>query len=195
MTRHRTAASLLVLLAAATTAGCSDSAAAPPRPAEPVPTSTSSAPTTPAETPEEIASEAALVAFEAAFDVGEQVGYAPAGDWESEIRKYLTDPAAAGAVQDMNDYVTYGIKQVGASTIEPQVTAVDLAAEPGPTVSIDACYDTTASDLVYAQTGVSIRPPDAEPELDRFWWKVTVVQMPGQPWLVSVIDPQIDSAC
>ncbi|MGI8681356.1 MAG: hypothetical protein ACR2JO_04345 [Mycobacteriales bacterium] len=137
-----------------------------------------------------------MAAFEAWFDVGERMGQAPASrNWEPEIRKYSTDPAAAGVVQDMQDYVQYGIKQVGLSTVEPEVTAVELTAEPGPSVSVRACFDSTNSELVYAQTGLPITPTDAPAELERFWWQVTVVREAGQPWLVSVLDPQIDRAC
>ncbi len=174
---------------------CSTPEAAPEPPPDPPPTS-SSAPTTPAPTPEEAAGEAALSAFDEFVRVGEASSQAPgARDWEPAIREYSTDPAAAASLQAVVDYIELGIKQVGISTVEPQVTAVDLAAPAGPTVSIKACYDHTGSELVFAQTGVSIVPPGAPAELDRFWWLVTVVQMPGQPWLVSVVDPQIDSAC
>ncbi len=174
---------------------CSTPEAAPEPPPDPPPTS-SSASTTPAPTPEEAAAKAALAAFAGFFRVGEAYGQAPGSrDWEPEINQYSTGSAAAGRRQAIADYVELGIRQVGESTVEPQVTGVDLAAPAGPTVSIKACYDRSTSELVFAQTGVPIKPPGAPDELDRFWWLVTVVQMPGQPWLVSVVDPQIDSAC
>lgn len=174
---------------------CSTREASPEPPPDPPPTSTS-APTTPAPTPEEAAAEAALTVFDEFVRVGEASSQAPASrNWESEIRDYSTDPAAAKWVQDVSDLVEYGIKQIGTSTVEPQVTGVDLAAPAGPTVSIKACYDRTQSELVFAQTGIPITPTDAPAELDRYWWAVTVIQMPDQPWLVSVVDPQIDSPC
>jgi len=60
-----------------------------------------------------------------------------------------------------------GIRQVGETTAEAEGTAVDLASLEGPTVMITACIDRTESDLVYAATGESTRPPGAPAELLR----------------------------
>lgn len=160
------------------------------------------APTTPTEpppTPEEAAAEAALAVFEERVRVSEAAAQAPAAqDWEPEIRRYSIDPAAAASVEGVELKLELGIIQVGESDVEPEVTAVDLTAQPGPTVSLTACYDTTNSDLVFADTGKSIVPPGAPPELDRYVWLVTVVQMqdqPGSPWLVRTQDPQVSVPC
>lgn len=197
MTRRRPTAIAAVAsaLLAATTAACSGAGAgaheAPPTTSR---SSTTAAPSTPPPpTPEEVAAEAALATYEAAFELDERINQAPGSrDWEPQIREYSTGEAATGAVQGLADLRELGIRQQGASLIEPEVTEVDLAASP-PTVSIRACFDHTASELVYAQSGLPI-PQDPD-QLPRWWIQVTVIQVPMGQWLVGLVEPQTEQAC
>lgn len=166
---------------------------------DPTATGTTAATTTQPPTPEELAADAAMTAFTELARVRDSAVQDPGGrDWEPDIRQYAGDPYAYLAVQSIRDYATRGIRQVGESTAEAEVSSVDLASLEGPTVMITACYDRTESDLVYVDTGESIRPPGAPAELPRFVWNVKVIHYeaePGQPWLVSTVDPHPDQPC
>ncbi len=194
MTRRRLSpiAAIAALLLAATTTACSGAGAETPDP--PRPSTSSTAPSTsPPPTPEEVAAEAALAVYEAAFELDDRIAQAPgSSEWGPQIREYSTGEAATKAVEAVDLYRELGIRQEGPASIDPEVTAVDLAASP-PTVAIRACYDDTTSDLVYAQTGVPI--PQDPNELPRWWIQVTVIQVPTGQWLVSSIEPQTEQAC
>lgn len=190
MSRWRPAIAAIGAAMIAAGAACSSPEAAP----EPRPHPTTAPPSTPPPpTPEEVAAEAALAVYEAAFELDDRIAQAPgSGDWGPQIREYSTGEAATKAVEAVDLYRELGIRQEGPASIEPEVTAVDLAASP-PTVAIRACYDDTTSDLVYAQTGVPI--PQDPNELPRWWIQVTVIQVPTGQWLVSSIEPQTEQAC
>ncbi|MDQ3781626.1 MAG: hypothetical protein M3349_01645, partial [Actinomycetota bacterium] len=123
-------------------------------------------------------------------------GQDPLGrDWEPEIRQFAADPYAAAAVDAIRTYATGGIRQVGDSVVEPEVTGVDLEAQMGPTVEVVACYDRTGSDVVRVDNGESILSPD---EPTRFVWNLTVINYesePGEPWKVTVLEPLPDQPC
>ncbi len=190
MTGRQRATGAFVALLAAASAACSG--AEPPPPAPP-PTTTSAAPTSPPPTPEEVAAEAALATFQAAFELDDRIAQAPGSrDWEPQIREYSTGEAATAGVQNVADYRELGIRQQGVSSVESEVTGVDLAASP-PTVSIRACFDHTSLELVYAQTGAPI--PQDPNELPRWVILGTVIQAPTGQWLVSLIEPQTEQAC
>jgi len=117
-----------------------------------------------------------------------------ARDWEPEIRKHAADPAAYAAVESIRRYATLGLHQVGDSKIDLQVTGVDLAAAAGPTVDISGCYDSEASQVVRTDSNETVAPGTPP----RFTWLITVVQyesQPGQPWLVTDLDPRTDQPC
>lgn len=187
--------SAVLVLASMTLFACSPQADVP----APTATSTTAATTTQPPTPEELAAEAAMAAFNGMHQVTEAAARDPgAKDWEPEIRQFAGDPFAFLEVQSIRDFATRGIRQAGEVTVEAEVTAVDLASLEGPTVMITACFDRTESDLVYADTGESIRPPGAPAELPRVVSNVKVIHYeaePGQPWLVSTVDTQPDQPC
>lgn len=162
----------------------------------PTSTNATTATTSPAPRPAELAGDAAIAAITELVRVRNLAGQDPAGrDWEPEIRQYSADPYAATAVQSIREYATYRIRQVGESTVESEVTSVDLAASDGPTVAVAACFDSSESDVVRVDTGESIVPPG---ELERFVWNLTVVQFESQPeapWLVTDLEPHPDQPC
>lgn len=185
-----------VLLAAA---ACTDADGAP----EPTegPRTTSLAPTTqpstsPPPAPEEEAAAAALTALDGYWQVTQAYQQAPAArNWEPEIRQHADDTATAVGLSFIQTLLEYGIKQVGADSIEPEVTAIDLAANPGPTVTITACYDSRGARSIFVETG---EPAVDDPEIPRWQLLVTVIQYPqqeGSPWLVHSSEPQLEMPC
>ena len=172
-----------------------DSGEASPRA---TPSTTTAAPTTttaPPPTAEELAEEAATTAFTELLRVTDAASQDPGvRDWEPEIRQYAGDPAAYLAVQAARDYAVLGLKQVGDSQVDVEVTSVDLAAPQGPTVAITGCYDSRSAQVVRVDTG-EVVPPGTPP---RYVWNITVVQYraePGEPWLVNTLEPQTDQPC
>ncbi|WP_246063795.1 hypothetical protein [Blastococcus colisei] len=115
-------------------------------------------------------------------------------DWEPEIRQYAGDPAAYLAVQAARDYAVLGLRQVGDSQVDVEVMSVGLAAPEGPTVAMTGCYDSQSTQLVKADSG-EVVPPGTPP---RYVWDITVIQYlsePGEPWLVSTLEPRTDQPC
>lgn len=184
-----TALTMLLSLAAC------DSGEASPRA---TPSTTTAAPTTttaPPPTAEELAEEAATTAFTELLRVTDAASQDPGvRDWEPEIRQYAGDPAAYLAVQAARDYAVLGLRQVGNSQVDVEVTSVDLAAPQGPTVAITGCYDSRSAQVVRVDTG-EVVPPGTPA---RYVWNITVVQYraePGEPWLVSTLEPRTDQPC
>jgi len=163
----------------------------------PAPTATSetTATTAPPPTPEELAADAAMTAFTELLRVTDAASQDPgAKDWEPEIRQYAGDPYAFATVEDVRRYVTLGIRQVGDTEFTAEVASVDLASLQGPTVSLTVCYDSTSADLIQVDTGEVI-PTGTLPS---YVWNVKVIQFelePGEPWLVSVVEPLTDQPC
>lgn len=193
-TIRRVAWTLFVCAVSLAVTGCNGSGGPEPYASSDVTSVAETTESTP--TPEELAAEAALEAVAAMVEVQDAARRDPAGkDWEPEIRQVAADPYAAIAVDSIRTYATGGIRQVGDSVVEGEVTGVDLAAEAGPTVTVVACYDNTGSDVVRADNGESILPPG---ELTRFVWNLTIVQYastPGEPWLVAVLEPHPAQPC
>lgn len=117
-----------------------------------------------------------------------------AGDWEPEIRRYAGDPAALLAVTAVRDYASLGLRQEGDTSVDLEVTGVDLAALEGPTVKITGCYDSESTRVVKVESG-DVVPPGTPP---RFVWDITVTRYeaePGSPWLVNQLEPLTDQPC
>lgn len=204
--RHRAAAIVIALLGVAT-AACSGSDAGGPT-ASPSTVaggspSTSVQPspipsTTPPPTPEEDAAAAALAAVEGLWQVSQGSAQAPgARDWEPDFRKYADEAATAEALSNVQFALEGGTRQDGVYTIDPEVTGVDLAADPQPTASVTACFDSTGARTVDADTGepTGLDPP---PEFPRWELRVTVLQFPdrqGSPWLVHDFEPLTAQPC
>ncbi len=56
------------------------------------------------------------------------------------------------------------------------------------------CYDSQSAQTIDAGTG-EVVPPGTPP---RYVWDITVVQFvaePGQPWLVTTLEPLTDRPC
>lgn len=170
------------------TAASSTATASPPSTAPPAVTSEPPG-------PDEEATEAAIQAFEGLLRVSDAASREPnAQDWEPEIRRYAADPAAFLTVQSVRDYATLGLRQEGDAEVALRVTGVDLASSEGPTVKITGCYDSQSVQTVSVETG-EVVPPGTPP---RYVWEITVVQFvaePGEPWLVTTLEPLTDQPC
>jgi hypothetical protein len=168
----------------------SPSSEAPPSRTATTPSETSSAPTL-----EEEAAEAATQAFEGLLRVSDAASREPsARDWEPDIRRYAADPAALLTVQSVRDYATLGLRQEGDSAVDLQVQDIDLTAPAGPTVQIAGCYDSQSAPTKNVETGEVVPPGTPQ----RYVWDVTVVQYvaePGEPWLVTTLEPLTDQPC
>ncbi len=168
----------------------SSSEATPSRPST-VPSTTTSEPPS----PDEQAAQTAIETFEGLLQISDAASREPnARDWEPEIRRYAADPAALLTVQSVRDYATLGLRQEGDSVVDLQVTGVDLSGPEGPTVRITGCYDSQSAQRINAATG-EVVPPGTPP---RYVWDIAVVQFvaePGQPWLVTSLEPLTDRAC
>jgi hypothetical protein len=151
--------------------------------------------TSEAPTPEEGAAEAAAQAFEGLLRISDAASREPnARDWEPEIRQFAADPAALLTVQAVRDYATLGLRQEGDSAVDLQVVGVDLTAPAAPTVRMTGCYDSQSAQTIDAGTG-EVVPPGTPP---RYVWDITVVRFvaePGQPWLVTTLEPLTDRPC
>ncbi len=183
--------SAVLVLASMTLFACSPQADVP----TPTATSETTATTTPPPTPEELAADAAMTAFTELLRVTDAASQDPgAKDWEPDIRQYAGDPYASATVQSIRDYVTLGIRQVGDTEFTAEVAGVDLASLQGPTVLLTVCYDSTSADLIQIATGEPI--PSGTPP--KYVLNVKVIQFqlePGEPWLVSVVEPLTDQPC
>lgn len=184
--------SVVLVLASMTLFACS------PQADDPTPTGSNeitAATTTRSTTPEELAEEASMTAFTELLRVTDAAKQDPgAKDWEPEIRQYAGDPYAFATVEDVRRYVTLGIRQVGDTEFTAEVASVDLASLQGPTVSLTVCYDSTSTDRVRVDTGEVI-PTGTLPS---YVLSVKVIQFelePGEPWLVSVVEPHTDQPC
>lgn len=170
--------------------GSSSSAATPSLPSA-VPSATTSEP----RSPDEQAAQSAIETFESLLQISDAASREPnARDWEPEIRRYAADPAAFLTVQSVRDYATLGLRQEGDSVVDLQVTGVDLSAPEGPTVRITGCYDSQSAQRINVATG-EVVPPGTPP---RYVWDIAVVQFvaePGQPWLVTSLEPLTDRPC
>lgn len=190
---HRVA--LIVVAMSLALVGCSGSGGGEPAASSDATSVTSTASSTPSR--EDLAAAAAMAAvadLRAVLDAALQD--AAGRDWEPQIREVAADPYASVAIDGVRTYATGGIRRVGDTSVEDlEATGVDLAAAGGPTVLLAGCYVSTESDVVRIDTGESIFRPD-EPK--RFGWDITVTQymsIPGQPWLVTVVEPHPDQPC
>ncbi len=160
-----------------------------------LPSAVPSATTSKPPSPDEQAAESAIETFEGLLQISDAASREPnARDWEPEIRRYAADPAALLAVQSVRDYAMLGLRQEGDSVVDVQVTGVDLSGSEGPTVTITGCYDSQSARTINVATG-EVVPPGTPP---RYVWDIAVVQFvaePGQPWLVTSLEPLTDRPC
>jgi hypothetical protein len=170
--------------------GSSAREATPSQPSAAPSTATSEPPS-----PDEQAAEIAIETFEGLLQISDAASQEPnARDWEPEIRRYAADPAALLTVQSVRDYATLGLRQEGDSVVDLQVTGVDLSGPEGPTVRITGCYDSQSARTISVETG-EVVPPGTPPH---YIWDIAVVQFvaePGQPWLVTRLEPLTDRPC
>ncbi len=192
MSERRWASGVLALGALLWVAGCTAQDDPPP---QATPTTTRPTVTSEAPTPEEGAADAAAQAFEGLLRISDAASREPnAQDWEPEIRQFAADPAALLTVQAVRDYATLGLRQEGDSAVDLQVTSVDLVEPATPTVRMTGCYDSQSAQTIDVGTG-EVVPPGTPP---RYVWDITVVQFmaePGQPWLVTTLEPLTDRPC
>jgi len=187
------------LLAAVTACSGADADGAPQLTDGPTTTTqalTTQPSTSPPPTPEEVATAAALATFDGYWQITQSYQQAPAArNWEPEIHKYADDTATAVDLSNLQVFLEDGIKQVGTQTVEPAVTSVDLAAEPGPTVALTVCFEPGDSRNVFVSTG---ERANREPAIPRWELLVTVIQYPqqeGAPWLVHSFEPRLETPC
>jgi len=202
---RRVSASLVMAAAVlVATAGCSNSAEPPSPPtvrftfgdpANPdqaqvpgpggVPTglASSSSPYWPAGlTPEEVtAAQAALIAYLEYWSVVDSIGNNPTADWTAPVGEVATAEAGDDMLTRAQQLVADGQHAIGPTAVNPIVTGVG-----GGIVTLKACVDTTAADVV-DETGVSVRPPDEPGARWRFLSTAQVAVFDGR-WLVAVDD-------
>lgn len=185
-------ASGLALGALLAVAGCSDGVPSPGVASE---TPATSAATTRGATPDEEAAQDATAAFTELLQVTDAARQDPgARDWEPEIRRYAADPAAFLAAKSVRDYAALGLRQTGESEVALEVTEVDLTAPEGPTVRFTGCNNSESTQVVNVDSGQPVAPGT----LPRYVWDITVAQYtaePGQPWLVTILEPRTDQPC
>lgn len=181
---------------------CTDAEGTGPSTEEPRTTAPTTQPSTsPPPTPEEEAAASALGVVEAYWQASENAQQAPAArNWEPELRQYADAAATAVGLSTIQFALEGGLRQEGSYTIEPEVTSVDLAATPQPTVMVTACFDSTGARNVDAETGEPAPepPPDQRPEFPRWELRVTVLQyidQEGSPWLVHDFEPLTEQPC
>src|SRR5664279_2977375 len=221
MTRHLSAALTAVVLACALAACSNSAADSPPDPASTYSAVSSSSTTTGASsaapsssrssvssavaapsptsanpwsgdlTPEQQAmAQSALTVYQQAWKITDEAYADPTKDWEPTIRKYIADPRASQVLTVIGKFAANQQHTTGNTQVTAVVTAVEGSGD-GAKISIDACVDSSAGDLVDA-TGHSVRAPlSVGPRIKQSGYIYKFAEKDGG-WLlseVSVPDP------
>ncbi|MBT2418012.1 hypothetical protein J7F01_08865 [Streptomyces sp. ISL-22] len=111
---------------------------------------------------------------------------------QAELQKYARDKAATGVVVATAWYDEHGLKVVGEPGLAPEVTAVNLKAEPKTAVLSD-CLDSTDWNTVYKSSGKSANKKDAK-ESRRKPVTAKAVTV-GDRWLISEYEIDRSRSC
>ena len=101
--------------------------------------------------------QAALAAYHHAWTATDQAYADPTQSWEPTIRQYIADPRALQVLKAIDGLAQKGFHTTGTNQVSAVVTAVQGAGD-GAMVSIDACVDSSATDLLNTD-GVSVKAP------------------------------------
>jgi hypothetical protein len=101
--------------------------------------------------------QSALTVYQQAWKITDEAYADPTKDWEPTIRKYIADPRAVQVMKTAAGFATDQVHTTGYTQVAAVVTDVKGSGD-GAKVSIDACVDSSAGDLVDA-TGHSVRAP------------------------------------
>ncbi len=215
---RRVAATLVMAAVLGVTAGCGNDAAEPPPPptvrftfADPTapvgsPTSASASSGAPGGLPADQASasnpwpasltpaqitsaQAALGAYQRYWSVMDSIAGNPGADVAAQIADVATAEAGDDMLTTAQDLAAAGRHSVGGTAVDPRVTGV-----AGGVVSLTACVDTSAADVVDG-SGVSVRPPDAPGSYRRYVSAAQVAVFNGGQWLVAVDDADRSKTC
>jgi len=134
--------------------------------------------------------QAALTTYHQAWMVTDEAYADPTKDWEPTIRKYIADPRASQVLTVIGKFAANQQHTTGNTQVTAVVTAVEGSGD-GAKISIDACVDSSAGDLVDA-TGHSVRAPlPVGPRIKQSGYVYKFAEKDGG-WLlseVSVPDP------
>lgn len=101
--------------------------------------------------------QAALVAYQQAWKVTDEAYMDPTKNSEPQIRQFIADPRAVQVLKAVAGLAQKGFHATGNNQVVAVVTAVQGTGD-GAMVSIDACVDSSATDLLNAD-GVSVKAP------------------------------------
>jgi len=101
--------------------------------------------------------QAALTAYQQAWTVTDQAYADPTQSWEPTIRQHIADPRAQQVLKAITGLAQKGFHATGTNQVTAVVTSVQGAGD-GAVVAIDACVDSSATDLLNAE-GVSVKAP------------------------------------
>lgn len=82
----------------------------------------------------------------------------PGRDWTAEVRQVMGDPAAARELNSALKLSELNLHGTGSSAVEISVQAMQGEGEPGSTITLATCVDTSGGDLLDAQ-GNSVQAP------------------------------------
>jgi hypothetical protein len=93
--------------------------------------------------------KAALSVYLQAWAISDRAYADPSKDWESMIRQSIADPYAALVLESLRSMSESHLRTTGANILEARVTMVQGSGD-GTKVSIDACLDSSGTDLLDA---------------------------------------------
>ncbi len=141
-------------------------------------------------TPAQITSaQAALGAYQRYWSVMDSIAGNPGADAAAQVADVATAEAGDDMLTTAQDLAAAGQHSVGGTAVDPRVTGV-----AGGVVSLTACVDTRAADIVDG-SGVSVRPPDAPGSYRRYVTTAQVAVFNGGQWLVAVDDADRSTTC
>ena len=101
--------------------------------------------------------QAALAAYQQAWTVTDQAYADPTQSWEPMIRQHIADPRALQVLKAIEGLAQKGFHATGTNQVSAVVTEVQGAGD-GAMVAIDACVDSSATDLLNTD-GASVKAP------------------------------------
>ncbi|WP_028045791.1 hypothetical protein [Cellulomonas sp. URHE0023] len=163
----------------------------------PAPTATSD-PALSDEDPEVVAAEAGFKALIAASDAAFQAGFSDPALNDAVLRLTPSDDLDH-QVAGIAAMRRYGVAKVGDTQVR-SVRAIEHVGDPsrsgGSIVTLTACVDRTATDLVFVETGVSMDTvADLAPYRGVGLVQVRMQDRPDGEWRVERIDPGPEGSC
>jgi hypothetical protein len=186
----RRAATLAVAVVVALSACASPDPTPTATPSRPTPTPTVSATPTPTVDPAAAEAEAAVIAAYRGYWDGVVASFAdPAHPQAAALAEHSDDTALADAQSALIQLASNGIHLVGAPTLAPTVTGLELGS--APTATIVDCVDATAWQPVFTSSGASAAAPD---QPARLTYEATAFH-PEDRWLIRSVTVHRDRPC